>query len=500
MGIVVGTMFAILFAALAGGMWIGLTLGATGAVLLAIFRDIPLDKLLAQYAWNILTTQELLALPMFILMGEILFRTRLSRSLFQGLAPWAGLLPGRLLHVNVIGCSIFAAISGSSAATTQVVGRMSLDRAAEARLFQGHRDRQARRRRHARLPDPAVEHHDHLRRARRRLDPEAVHRGLHPGLPARRLLHGLGHDPHRRSARAWCRRPSATLRKLSMLDRIKALKELAPAMFLIASVLGSMYGGIATPSEGAAVGVLGALIVAALQGGLTLQALRDIAIGSVLTCSMIAMIVLGASILGSAAAFLGIPRAVAEFVAGMGLSPFMLIVALIVFYLILGCFLDGFSMIVMTLPIVLPIVKQAGFDPIWFGIFLVLVVEMAQITPPVGFNLFVIQGLTDDGLGYIAKVTLPYLHHHGAVHAGDHGFPSDRAVSAQSARRAIRPHGRRLPGTRRAPIVRPESSRGIRDGEVRNWAGGAARGGPPLPHRRRAAMSMTSRCPACATA
>jgi tripartite ATP-independent transporter DctM subunit len=170
-----------------------------------------------------------------------------------------------------------------------------------------------------------------------------------------------------------------------------------------------MYGGLATPSEAASVGVLGALIVSSLQGGLTVTAMRSIAIGSVQTCAMIALIVLGASILGSAAAFLGIPAAVAEFVKSLGLSPFMLIVALIVFYLILGCFLDGFSMIVMTLPIVMPIIKGAGFDPIWFGIFLVLVVEMAQITPPVGFNLFVIQGLTEDGLGYVARVTLPYL-------------------------------------------------------------------------------------------
>src|SRR5205085_10976286 len=199
------------------------------------------------------------------------------------------------------------------------------------------------------------------------------------------------------------------LSRMPFIARIVALKDLGPAIFLIAAVLGSMYGGIATPSESAAVGVLGALIVAALQGGLTAKALRDIAIGAVMTCSMIAMILLGASILGSAAAFLGIPRAVADFVAGMGLSPFMMILALIVFYLILGCFLDGFSMIVMTLPIVLPIVKGAGFDAVWFGVFLVLVVEMAQITPPVGFNLFVIQGLTDDGLGYIARVTLPYL-------------------------------------------------------------------------------------------
>jgi C4-dicarboxylate transporter, DctM subunit len=192
-------------------------------------------------------------------------------------------------------------------------------------------------------------------------------------------------------------------------ERFAALKDLAPALFLIACVLGSMYGGLATPSEAAAVGVLGAALVAGAQGSLSQQVMRDVIIGSVVTCSMIALIVLGASILGNAAAFLGIPQAVAAFVKGLGLSPFMLIVVLIAFYLVLGCFLDGFSMIVMTLPIVLPIVKAAGFDDIWFGIFLVLAVEMAQITPPVGFNLFVIQGLTDDGLGYIARVTMPYL-------------------------------------------------------------------------------------------
>jgi tripartite ATP-independent transporter DctM subunit len=408
MGAITGTMFALLFSALAGGLWIGLALGATGAVLLAIFRSIPLDKLLAQYAWNILTTQELLALPMFILMGEILFQSRLSQSLFKGLAPWAGLLPGRLLHVNVVGCSIFAAISGSSAATTQVVGRMAL---AEL-LKRGY------------SKDIAIGSLAGAGTLGFLIPPSNIMiiygvlgdvsilklftAGFIPGF----LLAGcfmawvMIHTTIRRDLVPAGER---ALSDIAFIDRVKALKDLGPAIFLIAAVLGSMYGGIATPSEGAAVGVLGAFIVAALQGGLTLKGLRDIAIGSVMTCSMIAMILLGASILGSAAAFLGIPRAVADVVAGMGLSPFMLIVALIVFYLILGCFLDGFSMIVMTLPIVLPIVRQAGFDPVWFGIFLVLVVEMAQITPPVGFNLFVIQGLTGDGLGYIARVTLPYL-------------------------------------------------------------------------------------------
>ena len=405
---IVLTMFVVLFAFLAGGLWIGWTLAVTGTILLAIFRDIPLGKLLAQYAWNILTTQELLALPMFILMGEILFRTRLSQSLFRGLTPWAALLPGRLLHVNVIGCSIFAAISGSSAATTQVVGRISLSEL----LKRGY------------SKDVAIGSLAGAGTLGFLIPPSNIMiiygvlgdvsiaklftAGFIPGF----LLAGC--------FMAWIMihsliKPSLvpeSERKTRIASReefLNSFRELGPAVFLILCVLGSMYGGLATPSEAAGVGVLGALIVAHAQGGLTRAALHAIAIGSVQTCAMIALIVLGASILGSAAAFLGIPAAVAAFVSSLGLSPFMLIVALIVFYLILGCFLDGFSMIVMTLPIVLPIVKAAGFDPIWFGIFLVLVVEMAQITPPVGFNLFVIQGLTDDGLGYIARVTMPYL-------------------------------------------------------------------------------------------
>jgi tripartite ATP-independent transporter DctM subunit len=401
-------MFAILFGLLAGGLWIGLTLGVTGTILLAIFRDIPLHRLVPQYSWNILTTQELLALPLFILMGELLFRTNLSRSLFTGLAPWAGLLPGRLLHVNVIGCTIFAAISGSSAATTQVVGRMALTEL----LKRGYsRDIAVGSLAGAGTLGFLIPPSNILIIYGVLADVSIIKlftAGLIPGL----LLAGcfmawvMIHTTIRRDLVPESER---ALRNVSWGERFAALKDLAPALFLIACVLGSMYGGIATPSEAAAVGVLGAAIVALVQRSLTIDALRQIAIGSVVTCSMIALILLGASILGSAAAFLGIPAKVAAFVQSLGLSPFQLMMALIVFYLVLGCFLDGFSMIVMTLPIVLPIVKLAGFDPIWFGVFIVLVVEMAQITPPVGFNLFVIQGITGDSLSYLAKVTLPYL-------------------------------------------------------------------------------------------
>ena len=405
---VVLTMFVVLFAFLAGGLWIGWTLAVTGTVLLAIFRDIPLDKLLAQYTWNILTTQELLALPLFIIMGEILFRTRLSQTLFRGLSPWAAMLPGRLLHVNVIGCTIFAAISGSSAATTQVVGRISLSEL----LKRGY------------SKDVAVGSLAGAGTLGFLIPPSNIMiiYGVLGDVSIAKLF-TAGFIPGALLAACfmgWIMiyttlKPELVpeaerkVRIASAAEFLTSIRELGPAVFLILCVLGSMYGGFATPSEAAAVGVLGALIVAGIQRELSLPALKAIAIGSVQTCAMIALIVLGASILGSAAAFLGIPAAVAEFVSSLGLSSFMLIVTLIVFYLILGCFLDGFSMIVMTLPIVMPIVKAAGFDPIWFGVFLVLVVEMAQITPPVGFNLFVIQGLTEDGLGYIARVTLPYL-------------------------------------------------------------------------------------------
>lgn len=408
MGSIVATLFGVLFTALAGGLWIGLTLMLTALSLLWAFRSIPLEKLLPQYAWNILTTSELVALPLFIIMGEILFRTRLASSLFQGLAPWAGLLPGRLLHVNVIGCSLFAAISGSSAATTQVVGRISLS--------------ELTRRGYAReitigslagagtlgflIPPSNI----------------MIIYGVLAEVSILKLF-TAGFIPGVLLAASFMAyimirttltpelvpESERSMSNATWEERFAALKELGPTVFLIMCVLGSMYGGIATPSEAAAVGVLGALLISAVQGELSFASLALIGRGAVLTCSMIGLIVLGASILGNAAAFLGIPNAIAAFVASLDLSPMMLILVLVLVYLVLGCFLDGFSMIVMTLPIVMPIVTHAGYDPIWFGVFLVLVVEMSQITPPVGFNLFVIQSLTGEGLGTIARMTMPFL-------------------------------------------------------------------------------------------
>jgi tripartite ATP-independent transporter DctM subunit len=408
MGAVFGGLFGLLFAFLSVGTWIGIALLATAVGLGYLFTTIPMGKLIPQYVFNIMTTPDLVALPLFVLMGEFLFRTKLSAALFSGLAPWAGLLPGRLLHVNVIGCSIFAAISGSSAATTQVVGRMTL----KELLKRGY------------SPDVAIGSLAGAGTLGFLIPPstvmimygvlaeESVLRlftaGFIPGILLAAVFSGwimihtsMNKDMVPESERA--------LRHMPFRQRVAALKDLWPAMFLILCVLGSMYGGLATPSEAAALGVVGALIVSLSQKALSWRAVRDIALGAVQTCSVMGIIILGASVLGNITAILGIPDAVASLVQGWNLSPIMLIVALMILYLILGTALEGFSMIATTLPVVLPIVEAAGFDKVWFGIFIVLVVEMAQITPPVAFNFAVIQNITGRSTGYIAKVTMPYL-------------------------------------------------------------------------------------------
>ena len=401
-------LFGLLFAILASGVGIGISLAITAMLLAVMFSDIPITRLVAQHTFNILTTSDLVALPLFVMMGEFLFRTNLSKTLFNGLAPWAGLLPGRLLHVNVIACSIFASISGSSAATTQVVGKMTLTEL----LRRGYG------------PSVAIGSLAGAGTLGFLIPPstvmiiygvlaeESVLRlftaGWIPGLLLAACFMGwimidtkLHPELIPESER--------DLKHVAFSVRLAALKELGPAMFLIVCVIGSMYAGVATPTEAAALGVLGAFLVTHFQTGLNLKTIRDVAIGTVQSCSMMGLIILGASILGNVTAALGVPDAVATVVSSWNLSPLMLIVCLMLLYLVLGTALEGFSMIATTLPVVLPLIKAAGFDKVWFGIFMVIVVEMAQITPPVAFNLSVLQSITGRSMSYLTKVTLPYL-------------------------------------------------------------------------------------------
>ena len=400
-----GVVLAVLAVGLGLGVWVGLALFAPGLVGLAVFRSMPIEKLLAQLTWNVTTTPELIALPLFILMAEILFHSRLSASLFAGLAPWTTRLPGRLLHVNVLGCTMFAAISGSSAATTATVGRITL-----TELLRRGYDRDLAMGSLAGagtlgfLIPPSI-----ILIIYGVLSETSILKlfiaGVIPG-----LLLAFFYMTWLGLRATW--NPSVApdeSESMSFADKVLGLRHLGPVVFLIFAVLGSMYGGFASPSEASAVGVLGALVVSAAQGTLNGETIRKASLGAVRTVSMIGLIVAGAYFLSIAMGFLGVPRMIASEIVALELSPIALIVMLLVFYAILGCVLEGMSTIVMTLPITLPLVQAAGFDKIWFGVFLVVVVEMAQITPPVGFNLFVIQGMTGERIGRIALATLPFF-------------------------------------------------------------------------------------------
>lgn len=399
------TILVVLLAALGTGVWISFGLYIVGVVALAIFKNMPIDLLMGQLTWNVSTTPELIALPMFILMAEILFRSKLSSSLFSGLTPWTTKLPGRLLHVNVLGCTLFAAVSGSSAATTATVGRITmselLNRGYNKDLAMGSLAGAGTL---GFLIPPSIimiiygvlAEASILRLFIAGIIPGILLAGAYVGYLA--ISAALRSDvvPDEKMSFTWT-------------ERIFALRHLGPVLFLILVVIGSMYGGYASPSEAAAVGVLGAMLISALQGTLTWANLVDAAFGAIRTISMIGLIIAGANFLSRAMGFLGVPRAISAEIAAMDLTPFMLIALLLVFYMILGMVLEGLSTIVMTLPITLPLILHAGFDKIWFGVFLVIVVEMAQITPPVGFNLFVIQGLTGEKIGRIARATLPFF-------------------------------------------------------------------------------------------
>jgi tripartite ATP-independent transporter DctM subunit len=399
--LLVGALFLIL----GSGVWIGLTLSGVAWIGMQLFSSRPAGDAMAVTIWGSASSWTLTALPLFVWMGEILFRTRLSQDMFRGLAPWMQALPGRLLHVNVAGCTIFAAVSGSSAATCATIGKMSL---------------------------PELQ---------RRGYPEMMSLGSLAGAGTLGLLippsiimivYGVAADvsiaqlfiagviPGLMLAlifSAWIalwallhpgRIPQPDVR-LSFVEKLRESRHLIPVVLLIAAVLGSIYGGIATATEAAALGVVGSLILSAAQGSLTWATFRDSLLGGTRLYCMIALILAGAAFLTLSMGYIGLPRHLAEWIGSQGLSQWQLVLALSLFFIVLGCFLDGISMVVLTMGVIMPTIQKAGIDPLWFGIFIVIVVEMAQITPPVGFNLFVLQGMTKKDIGTISRAAFPFF-------------------------------------------------------------------------------------------
>jgi len=394
-----------LFAILASGVWIGLTLSGVAWIAMQLFSNRPAGDAMAVTIWGSSSSWTLTALPLFVWMGEILFRTRLSQDMFRGLAPWMQSLPGRLLHVNVVGCAIFAAVSGSSAATCATIGKMSLPELKK----RGYPDgisvgSLAGAGTLGLLIPPSIIMIVYGVSADVSIAQLFI-AGVLPGIMLALLFSGY--------LVYWALRNPGLVppadERLPFAAKLRESRYLIPVVLLIVAVLGSIYSGIATATEAAAVGVLGSLIISAAQGALTWQTFKESLMGGTRLYCMIALILAGAAFLTLAMGYIGLPRHLAEWIATLGLSQWQLLAVLLVFYVILGCFLDGISIVVLTMGVIMPTVQKAGIDPLWFGIFIVLVVEMAQITPPVGFNLFVLQGMTGREIGWIAKVTLPFF-------------------------------------------------------------------------------------------
>lgn len=391
-------------ALLAGSVWIGLSLFSTGYILLAIFKpNIPLDVFSSGLIWGSLIPKPLLSLPLFILMSEVLVTAGLGKSLFSGLSPFVRHLPGGLLHVNVVGSTLFAAVSGSSAATTAIVGRVSLpelkSRGYDRNIAMGSLAGAGTL---GFLIPPSIIMIIYGVVAEVSIL-ELFIAGVIPGFMLAFLYMAYIAIQQARSTH----RPQLEARAKG--DKLQGLKDIGPVALLITTIMGSLYLGWASVSELAAVGVLGAVIISIVSGRFSWLAMIRAGRRAVRTSAMIGLIIIGAALLNSAFGFLGIPKAVAAQIASFEFSPFVLIVVLLAFYALLGMFLDGTSIIVMTLPITLPLVTVAGYDPIWFGIFVVVAVEISQITPPIGFNLFVIQSQTGESIGRIAYATFPFF-------------------------------------------------------------------------------------------
>ena len=393
----------VMFTLLGTGVWVGLSLVGVAWVGMELFTTRPVGDVMMTTIWSASSSWTLTALPLFIWMGEILYRTRLSEDMFRGLAPWMSRFPGGLVHTNIVGCTVFAAVSGSSAATLTTVGKMSIPEL-RRRNYPEHMviGTLAGAATLGLMIPPSltlIVYGVTINESIKKL----FFAGVFPGLVLA-LMFMTYVAVYSKVARKW---DPIMDDRMSFMDKLRNSRFLIPVICLILVVIGSMFFGFATATEAAAFGVIGALILAALQGTLNWGSFSSSLMGATRTSAMIALILAGAAFLSLSMGFTGLPRGLANLIAGWELSRFELLMVLLIFYIILGMFLDGISSVVLTMAVVEPMIRDAGIDLIWFGIFIVVVVEMAQITPPIGFNLFVLQGMTGHEMSFIAKAGLP---------------------------------------------------------------------------------------------
>lgn len=390
---------------LGSGVWIALSLLSAALLIFTFFAPLDPGSIMSSTMWDASWSWALTALPLFVWMGELLMRSGLSSSLFRGLSPWVAGLPGGLMHVNVIGCGVMAAVSGSSAVTCATVGRMSIPE-----LSKRHYDQRmmigslAGAGTFGLLIPPSI-----IMIVYGVVAQQSVARlfiaGILPGLLLIVLFSGY--------IALWSRfnpdKQGDTPARMSLVEKIKASRDLLPVVTLIIAIIGSIYGGIATPTEAASIGIVGALMLSLINGTLNRTMFIDSLLSATRISCMISFIIACAACLSIAVGFADIPRAAASWVETFDLSAIGLIIVLTFFFLLLGCFLEGISILVLSSSVVLPMIQAAGIDPIWFGIYAVIVIECAQITPPVGFNLIVLKSMTGRGIGEIAAATFPFL-------------------------------------------------------------------------------------------
>ena len=401
-GLIVAVMMLVL---LACGVWVAVTLMSVGLISMLLFSHAPAASIQATVIWGQSSSWALTALPLFIWMGEILYRTRLAKDMFEGLSPWLARFPGRLIHINVVSCGIFAAVSGSSAATTATIGRITVPEL----LKRGYHEQTvigslAGSSTLGFLIPPSIIMIVYGVAADVSITRLFI-AGVLPGVMLMVLFSGyLAIWSLLNPSKVPPPEPS-----VPFMQRVRETAKLFPIVLLMIAVIGSIYMGIATATEAAAVGVVGALVIALVTGSLTKQSFIDSVLGATKTSVMVSFILAGAAFLSTAMGFTGIPRELSAWVGSLGLGKFELLLALTILFIILGCFLDGISIVVLTAAVIMPITQQAGIDPVWFGIFLVVVIEMSQITPPVGINLFILQSMTGRNIWQVAKAAFPFF-------------------------------------------------------------------------------------------
>lgn len=400
------TVILLLMLFLGCGVWIGVSLFFTSWLVLAIFTDLPVMRVLGSVIWNNVNSSSLMALPLFIMMGEVLARTKISDDLFGGLTPWVSGLPGGLLHVNVIACAIFAAITGSVNATTATVGKITIPefrrRGYSETLSIGSLTSSGTL---GILIPPSVPMLIYGVTANCSIGRLFI-AGLVPGLLLMLFFCGYIMIASKAKGEGGARINSE---RYGWREKIKSTPKIFPVVVLIGFVLGSIYAGWTTPTEAAAVGLTGALVLAIATRCLTWKLFAECLMSAVRTNCMVMLILIGASFFSVALGFLNLPRWISESIVTLGAGKYTALALMTVVYIILGCLVDGYSMIVMTVPMFLPLAKTYGLDPIWFGIFVILLVQIANITPPIGFNLFLMTGLAERSIGFISRSVMPFI-------------------------------------------------------------------------------------------